>query len=127
MDMKAGIDSSGSIKHTIWHRMFKSWLLWIKSLSNPPQYNVASWQSQMYHLLYDTFYFVNILNHEALNIQHYKKSLTSLSVDQADPYAHIAALHFDQMLQRFGSPIIILNLVKVTKALKHTHTHGLIV
>lgn len=34
-------------------------------------------------------------------------------VDQADPYAHIAGLHFDQMLQRFGSPIIILNLVKV--------------
>lgn len=36
-----------------------------------------------------------------------------VSVDQADPYAHVAALHFDQMLQRFGSPIIILNLVKV--------------
>lgn len=34
-------------------------------------------------------------------------------VDQADPFAHVAALHFDQMLQRFGSPIIILNLVKV--------------
>lgn len=30
-----------------------------------------------------------------------------------DPFAHVAALHFDQMLQRFGSPIIILNLVKV--------------
>lgn len=44
-------------------------------------------------------------------------SLNSLSVDQADPYAHVASLHFDQMLQRFGSPIIILNLVKVT----HTH------
>lgn len=34
-------------------------------------------------------------------------------MDQADPFAHVAALHFDQMLQRFGSPIIILNLVKV--------------
>lgn len=34
-------------------------------------------------------------------------------MDQADPYAHIAALHFDQMFQRFGSPVIILNLVKV--------------
>ena len=41
---------------------------------------------------------------------------SSLSVDQADPYAHVAALHFDQMLQRFGSPIIILNLVKVARA-----------
>ena len=36
------------------------------------------------------------------------------SVDQADPYAHVAGLHFDQMLRRFGSPIIILNLVKVS-------------
>ncbi|KAI4802362.1 hypothetical protein KUCAC02_020203 [Chaenocephalus aceratus] len=35
-----------------------------------------------------------------------------IRLDQADPYAHVAALHFDQMLQRFGSPIIILNLVK---------------
>ncbi|MEQ2256632.1 phosphatidylinositol-3,5-bisphosphate 5-phosphatase, partial [Ilyodon furcidens] len=35
-----------------------------------------------------------------------------IRLDQADPYANIAALHFDQMLQRFGSPIIILNLVK---------------
>eukprot|EP00064_Thunnus_orientalis_P010212 superscaffoldBa00001363_g10238 len=33
-----------------------------------------------------------------------------IRLDQADPYAHVAALHFDQMLQRFGSPIIILNL-----------------
>lgn len=40
-------------------------------------------------------------------------SFLSPSVDQADPFAHVAALHFDQMLQRFGSPIIILNLVKV--------------
>lgn len=40
-------------------------------------------------------------------------------MDQADPYAHVASLHFDQMLQRFGSPIIILNLVKVTRI--HTY------
>uniref|UniRef100_A0A3Q1AMU9 SAC domain-containing protein n=1 Tax=Amphiprion ocellaris TaxID=80972 RepID=A0A3Q1AMU9_AMPOC len=40
-------------------------------------------------------------------------------VDQADPYAHVAALHFDQMLQRFGSPIIILNLVKKREKRKH--------
>lgn len=44
---------------------------------------------------------------------------SSLVVDQADPYAHVAALHFDQMLQRFGSPIIILNLVKVTNMQTH--------
>ncbi|RMC13127.1 hypothetical protein DUI87_10658 [Hirundo rustica rustica] len=41
------------------------------------------------------------------------------NVDQADPYAHVAALHFDQMLQRFGSPIIILNLVKEREKRKH--------
>uniref|UniRef100_A0A5G2QT39 FIG4 phosphoinositide 5-phosphatase n=1 Tax=Sus scrofa TaxID=9823 RepID=A0A5G2QT39_PIG len=41
------------------------------------------------------------------------------SVDQADPFAHVAALHFDQMLQRFGSPIIILNLVKEREKRKH--------
>uniref|UniRef100_A0A2K5ISU7 SAC domain-containing protein n=1 Tax=Colobus angolensis palliatus TaxID=336983 RepID=A0A2K5ISU7_COLAP len=35
-----------------------------------------------------------------------------ITLDQADPFAHVAALHFDQMFQRFGSPIIILNLVK---------------
>ncbi|KAG2468404.1 FIG4 phosphatase, partial [Polypterus senegalus] len=40
-------------------------------------------------------------------------------VDQADPYAHVAALHFDQMMQRFGSPIIILNLVKKREKRKH--------
>ena len=49
-----------------------------------------------------------------------------LPVDQADPFAHVAALHFDQMLQRFGSPIIVLNLVKVWHALcllmKFDHT-----
>ncbi|XP_073193099.1 polyphosphoinositide phosphatase isoform X4 [Lepidochelys kempii] len=42
-----------------------------------------------------------------------------ITLDQADPFAHIAALHFDQMLQRFGSPIIILNLVKEREKRKH--------
>ncbi|XP_016315039.1 polyphosphoinositide phosphatase-like [Sinocyclocheilus anshuiensis] len=42
-----------------------------------------------------------------------------IRLDQADPYAHIVALHFDQMLQRFGSPIIILNLVKKREKRKH--------
>uniref|UniRef100_A0AAX7T5F2 SAC domain-containing protein n=1 Tax=Astatotilapia calliptera TaxID=8154 RepID=A0AAX7T5F2_ASTCA len=40
-------------------------------------------------------------------------------MDQADPYAYVAGLHFDQMLQRFGSPIIILNLVKKREKRKH--------
>uniref|UniRef100_A0A1A8F584 FIG4 homolog, SAC1 lipid phosphatase domain containing n=1 Tax=Nothobranchius korthausae TaxID=1143690 RepID=A0A1A8F584_9TELE len=42
-----------------------------------------------------------------------------IRLDQADPYANVAALHFDQMLQRFGSPIIILNLVKKREKRKH--------
>ncbi|KAM9005057.1 polyphosphoinositide phosphatase isoform X2 [Sarcophilus harrisii] len=42
-----------------------------------------------------------------------------ITLDQADPFAHIAALHFDQMFQRFGSPIIILNLVKEREKRKH--------
>ncbi|XP_066557315.1 polyphosphoinositide phosphatase isoform X2 [Amia ocellicauda] len=42
-----------------------------------------------------------------------------IRLDQADPYAHVAALHFDQMFQRFGSPIIILNLVKKREKRKH--------
>ncbi|XP_072535654.1 polyphosphoinositide phosphatase isoform X2 [Salminus brasiliensis] len=42
-----------------------------------------------------------------------------IRLDQADPYAHVAALHFDQMMQRFGSPIIILNLVKKREKRKH--------
>lgn len=42
-----------------------------------------------------------------------------ITLDQADPFAHVAALHFDQMLQRFGSPIIILNLVKKREKRKH--------
>ncbi|XP_063299595.1 polyphosphoinositide phosphatase [Pelobates fuscus] len=42
-----------------------------------------------------------------------------ITLDQADPYAHVAAFHFDQMFQRFGSPIIILNLVKEREKRKH--------
>lgn len=34
-------------------------------------------------------------------------------VDQSDPYAGAAGLHFNQVLARYGSPVIILNLVKV--------------
>uniref|UniRef100_A0A8C2HVH7 FIG4 phosphoinositide 5-phosphatase n=1 Tax=Cyprinus carpio TaxID=7962 RepID=A0A8C2HVH7_CYPCA len=48
-----------------------------------------------------------------------ERNLSNTSLDQADPYAHVAALHFDQMLQRFGSPIIILNLVKKREKRKH--------
>ncbi|KAA0708172.1 Polyphosphoinositide phosphatase [Triplophysa tibetana] len=42
-----------------------------------------------------------------------------IRLDQADPYSHVAGLHFDQMLQRFGSPVIILNLVKKREKRRH--------
>ncbi|OCT80385.1 polyphosphoinositide phosphatase isoform X1 [Xenopus laevis] len=42
-----------------------------------------------------------------------------ITLDQADPFAYAAAFHFDKMLQRFGSPIIILNLVKEREKRKH--------
>uniref|UniRef100_S4RN11 FIG4 phosphoinositide 5-phosphatase n=1 Tax=Petromyzon marinus TaxID=7757 RepID=S4RN11_PETMA len=49
---------------------------------------------------------------------HWSQDISSMipkppiTLDQADPYMLVAGLHFDQMLQRFGSPIVILNLVK---------------
>ncbi|KAJ8866836.1 hypothetical protein PR048_032697 [Dryococelus australis] len=36
----------------------------------------------------------------------------TISFNLADPYAETAGKHFDQLLGRFGAPIIILNLVK---------------
>uniref|UniRef100_H3AHK9 FIG4 phosphoinositide 5-phosphatase n=1 Tax=Latimeria chalumnae TaxID=7897 RepID=H3AHK9_LATCH len=42
-----------------------------------------------------------------------------ITLDRADPYAYVAALHFDQMFKRFGSPVIILNLVKKREKRKH--------
>ena len=34
-------------------------------------------------------------------------------MDQADPYGFIAGQHFNEVLKRYGAPVIILNLVKV--------------
>jgi len=35
-------------------------------------------------------------------------------VDQADPYGQVAGQHFNELLHRYGSPIIVLDLVKVS-------------
>jgi len=35
-----------------------------------------------------------------------------VSVDQADPFGDVAGKHFDQVLRRYGAPVIILDLVK---------------
>ncbi|XP_078331315.1 polyphosphoinositide phosphatase-like [Crassostrea virginica] len=42
-----------------------------------------------------------------------------IMLDQSDPYAGAAGLHFNQMLTRYGSPIIILNLVKRRERRRH--------
>ena len=34
-------------------------------------------------------------------------------VDRADPYYSVPAMHFNSLMSRYGSPLIILNLVKV--------------
>lgn len=39
-------------------------------------------------------------------------------VDQSDPYGFIAGQHFNSVLRRYGAPIIILNLVKVSDQLE---------
>lgn len=36
-----------------------------------------------------------------------------INIDIVDPYASVAANHFQQLLKRFGAPLILLNLVKV--------------
>ncbi|KAK6187826.1 hypothetical protein SNE40_005765 [Patella caerulea] len=36
----------------------------------------------------------------------------AILLDKKDPYADIAGLHFNQILKRYGAPIIVLNLVK---------------
>jgi len=35
-------------------------------------------------------------------------------VDQADPYGQVAGQHFNELIRRYGSPIIVLDLVKVS-------------
>ncbi|KAI8520730.1 phosphatidylinositol-3,5-bisphosphate 5-phosphatase [Branchiostoma belcheri] len=42
-----------------------------------------------------------------------------IGLDLADPYAYIAGLHFNDMMKRYGSPVIILNLVKKREKRKH--------
>ncbi|XP_039305758.1 polyphosphoinositide phosphatase isoform X3 [Solenopsis invicta] len=42
--------------------------------------------------------------------------------DLSDPYVETAGAHFNQLLKRYGSPIIILNLVKKREKKKHEST-----
>lgn len=40
-------------------------------------------------------------------------------LDLGDPYCTAAGLHFNQLLRRYGSPVIVLNLVKKREKKKH--------
>ncbi|CAL1527176.1 unnamed protein product [Lymnaea stagnalis] len=42
-----------------------------------------------------------------------------ISLDQRDPYSSAAGMHFNQLLCRYGSPIIVLNLVKTRENKRH--------
>ncbi|XP_020292603.1 polyphosphoinositide phosphatase isoform X2 [Pseudomyrmex gracilis] len=46
----------------------------------------------------------------------------TITCDLADPYVQTAGAHFNQLLKRYGSPIIILNLVKKREKKKHEST-----
>ncbi|KAK9307837.1 hypothetical protein QLX08_001916 [Tetragonisca angustula] len=46
----------------------------------------------------------------------------TITCDLADPYVETAGMHFNQLLRRYGSPIIILNLVKTCEKKKHEST-----
>lgn len=43
----------------------------------------------------------------------------AISIDLADPYFQVAAKHFNQMFERYGTPTVILNLVKKREKKKH--------
>ncbi|XP_050673839.1 polyphosphoinositide phosphatase isoform X1 [Leptidea sinapis] len=43
----------------------------------------------------------------------------AISIDRGDPFAEIPAKHFNNLMQRYGSPIMILNLVKKREKKKH--------
>ncbi|KAK7108164.1 polyphosphoinositide phosphatase-like isoform X2 [Littorina saxatilis] len=42
-----------------------------------------------------------------------------ITLDQRDPYATVAGLHFNQILKRYGAPIVVLNLVKTREKRRH--------
>ncbi|XP_053979279.1 polyphosphoinositide phosphatase isoform X2 [Hylaeus volcanicus] len=46
----------------------------------------------------------------------------TIACDLADPYVETSGAHFNQLLKRYGSPIIILNLVKKREKKKHEST-----
>ncbi|XP_023935391.2 polyphosphoinositide phosphatase isoform X1 [Bicyclus anynana] len=43
----------------------------------------------------------------------------AIMIDRSDPFAEIPAKHFNNLMKRYGSPIMILNLVKKREKRKH--------
>ncbi|XP_052810546.1 polyphosphoinositide phosphatase-like isoform X2 [Mya arenaria] len=43
----------------------------------------------------------------------------AITIDKRDPYFHTAGLHFNRCLYRYGSPVILLNLVKRREKRRH--------
>lgn len=43
----------------------------------------------------------------------------AISIDLTDPYFQIASKHFNQLFERYGTPVVILNLVKKREKKKH--------
>lgn len=41
------------------------------------------------------------------------------AVEQADPYCRLAGQHFNTVLSRYGSPVVVLNLVKKREKKPH--------
>lgn len=42
-----------------------------------------------------------------------------IGIDLADPYAETAGKHFNDLIARYGSPLVIVNLVKKRERKKH--------
>lgn len=61
-----------------------------------------------------------------LSRSHTKRNVNKgLVVNLIDPFYSAAALHFDNLFQRYGAPIYVLNLVKVSPTVslfKHLNT-----
>ncbi|XP_028391065.1 polyphosphoinositide phosphatase-like [Dendronephthya gigantea] len=57
-------------------------------------------------------------------LQHGVVPKPQIQVDRSDPYAASASQHFNSVLGRFGSPIIVFNLVKKKERKRHEQILG---
>ncbi|XP_046846886.1 polyphosphoinositide phosphatase-like [Xenia sp. Carnegie-2017] len=57
-------------------------------------------------------------------LQHGVVPKPQIQVDRSDPFVSAAAQHFNSILQRFGSPVIVFNLVKKKERKRHEQILG---